>query len=37
MTEKIFNSLYNNINGSKISWQARNKMSDEETKHLIYG
>lgn len=37
MTEKIFNSLYNNINGSKISWQARNKMSDEETEHLIYG
>ena len=37
MTEKIFNSLYSNINGSKISWQARNKMSDKDTEHLIYG
>ena len=35
MTEKIFNSLYNNINGSKISWQARNKMSDEEISSIL--
>lgn len=37
MSEEIFNQLYSDIIGKDISWDARNKMSDEETKHLIYG
>lgn len=35
--EALFNSLYQNINGSKISWQARDKLTNKETEHLIYG
>lgn len=33
MTEKV----YKNINSSKLSWQLRNKLTDKENEHLIYG
>ena len=36
-SEEIFSLLYDNISGSSLSWKARNKMSDDDIKHLIYG
>ena len=35
--KKFFSDLYDNIDGSAISWESRNKLSDDEIKHLIYG
>ena len=37
MVNVIFNSLYGRVNGNSLSWNARGKMSTEQTKHLIYG
>lgn len=36
-SKEFFYSLYGDVNGSSISWKARNRMSDDEIKHLIYG
>lgn len=35
--EKIFNELYTGIRGCSLSWDARSKLSEEETKYIIYG
>lgn len=37
MSNEIFDELYKDIDGMEISWEARNKLTEEETKHLIYG
>lgn len=37
MSNKIFDKLYKDIDGMGISWDSRNKLTEKETKHLIYG
>ena len=37
LNENIFNKLYSNIDGSSLSWKARDKISKEENDHIIYG
>ena len=37
MSDEVFNKLYEDVNGMEISWDARNKLTNEETEHLIYG
>ena len=35
--KSIFEELYSNVKGSSISWDARKNVSEEESKHIIYG
>ena len=37
MSKEIFENLYKDINGYSLSWKAKDKMLEEETKNLIYG
>ncbi len=37
MSNEIFDKLYEDIDGMGISWEARNKLKEEEIEHLIYG
>lgn len=37
MSKDIFDKLYKDIDGSAVSWMARNKLPKSEIKHLIYG
>ncbi len=37
MSKEIFENLYKDINGYSLSWKAKDKMLEEETKILYMG
>ena len=37
MSKEIFENLYKDINGYSLSWKAKDKISEEETKILYMG